>query len=256
MSDSTNYDRIGLGYAQKRRSDPRIAEQIHNSLLGMRSVVNVGAGSGSYEPTSTQVTAVEPSQRMIDQRSRTAAPCMLASAESLPFPDDSFDASMSALSLHHWTDLRSGLQEMRRVSRKRIVLFTFLPDTGEAFWLTKDYFPEFAQEDRRIFPSLDTLSQHLGLPLRSEVVPIPHDLQDGFQGAYWRRPEAYLEEAARASISSFARREQATLQPGLSRLRQDLADGHWAKKHGACLRRHTMDLGYRLVIAEIEPSAS
>lgn len=252
MSESTNYEKIGIGYAKKRRSDPRIAAQIHETLSGIRSLVNVGAGSGSYEPTTTQVTAVEPSQRMIDQRSKLAAPCVLASAESLPFPDQSFDASMSALSLHHWTDLRAGLREMRRVSRTRIVLFTVLPDAGEAFWLTQDYFPEFAQEDRRIFPSLATLSQHLDLPLRSEVVPIPHDLQDGFQGAYWRRPQAYLQEATRACISSFARRDSAALQQGLSRLHQDLLDGRWMQKHGECLRKQTMDLGYRLVIAEVE----
>lgn len=188
---------------------------------------------------------------MINQRSANAAPCVLGSAESLPFIDGSFDACMSALSLHHWANLRAGLQEMRRVTQKRIVLFTFLPDAGEKFWLTQDYFPEFAQEDARIFPSLETLSEHLDLPLRSEVVPIPHDLQDGFQGAYWRRPQAYLEEATRACISSFARRERAALQPGLLRLRQDLLSGDWTKKHGECLTKHTMDLGYRMVIAEL-----
>lgn len=252
MTRSTNYDNIGIGYANKRRADPRIASQIEKALSDMRTIVNVGAGAGSYEPSCAELIAVEPSARMIAQRSPSAAPAIQAKAESLPFPDAHFEASMSALSLHHWEDLPAGLKEMRRVSRKRIVLFTFLADAGEPFWLTQDYFPEFAREDRRIFPTLETLSFHLGAPLVSETVLIPHDLQDGFQGAYWRRPEQYLDPAVRASISSFARRPPTELHQGLTRLQNDLDDGSWAKKHGSCLSRETIDLGYRIVVAKLE----
>lgn len=256
MTTSTNYDKIGIGYAKNRRADPRIAAQIHQALSAMNSIVNVGAGGGSYEPEAMDLIAVEPSQRMIDQRPPSAAPAIQGNAESLPFPDDRFDASMSALSIHHWVDLPAGLREMRRVSQKRIVLFTFIPDAGEAFWLTQDYFPEFAEEDRRIFPSLKQLSLYLDVPLVSEVVPIPHDIRDGFQGAYWRRPQSYLDPDKRASISSFARRDSSELREGLTRLSRDLEDGSWNKKYGSCLDRDSIDLGYRIVIANLERTAA
>lgn len=247
---TASYDRIGGGYTTVRRADPRIAAQIRRALEGMGSVLNVGAGAGSYEPGDLEVTAVEPSQRMIDQRSPTAAPVVRAVAEALPFLEDSFDASMSLLSVHHWPDLGRGLLEMRRVTRRRIVLFTFVRG-GNPFWLTDDYFPQFVVEDGARFPPISLLAELLDAPVRSEVVPIPYDITDGFLGAYWRRPAAYLDAEVRRGISSFAARRHEDVADGLARLQADLDSGAWQRKHGYWLDREFVDLGCRLVVAEL-----
>lgn len=239
-----HYDDIGRGYTGYRRPDPRIARAIHAALGDARSVVDVGAGTGSYEPSDREVVAVEPSSVMIAQRPRGAAPAVQCSAERLPFGDGAFDAAMAILTVHHWTDLRGGLSEMRRVARDRVVILTWDP-AHPGFWLVRDYFPDLIDIDRRIFPGLAELGEHLG---GAEVipVPIPHDCVDGFLGAYWRRPEAYLDEGARAAISTFAR--IGDVIPRIERLAADLEDGQWICRNAEILGLEELDLGYRLVV--------
>lgn len=252
------YDRIGRSYARFRQPDLRIAAAIEMALGDAVSVVNVGAGSGSYEPGTTmqqgsmrwEVTAVEPSEVMIRQRPAGAAACVQASAESLPLESNSVDAAMSVLSMHHWSDQERGLREMARVARRRLVLLTWVPDVAP-FWLTDEYFPEIAAYDRTIFPSAPALAAMLGRvagPARLMPVPIPHDCIDGFLCAYWRRPEAYLDPDRRSVISSFARIDAAA---GLSALAADLASGRWRERHPGLLGRESLDVGYRLVSCEL-----
>ena len=175
---------------QRWRPDQRIASAIE-AALGDAQVVNIGAGTGSYEPLGRTVIAVEPSEVMIRQRPAGAAPCLRGSAEALPLETASVDAAMAILSAHHWTDLERGFSEMARVARKRAVLLTWVPDAAP-FWLTEDYFPEIAAHDRTIFPSAAALTAMLERmigPVHMTPVPIPHDCTDGLLCAYWRRPE-------------------------------------------------------------------
>jgi SAM-dependent methyltransferase len=240
------YDDIGQGYARRRRPDPRIAAAIQAELGDARSVINVGAGAGSYEPADRSVHAVEPSALMIAQRPVGAAPCVQASAEALPFGKGSFDAAMAVLTIHHWSDWRAGLRELRRVARQRVVLLTFDVDAG-GFWLTQDYFPELSALDRAIMPRLSDLEAALD-PFHATPVPVPHDCIDGFLGAYWRRPELYLDASVRASMSSFSKIDA---EAGLAHLAQDLASGAWRQRYGGLLERDMLDVGYRLLRWEL-----
>jgi SAM-dependent methyltransferase len=239
------YDRIGVGYRAHRRPDPRIAAAILGALGDARSIVNVGAGAGSYEPPDRAVTAVEPSREMIRQRPPGSARVLQASATALPFADDAFDAALAVLTVHHWPDRARGLAELRRVARQRVVVLTWDPGAA-GFWLVADYFPELVAIDRGIFPTLEEMERALG-PAEVRPLPVPHDCVDGFLGAYWRRPHAYLDPAVRAAISTFSKVRD--VETGLARLRSDLADGSWAGRHGHLLERAELDLGYRLVVA-------
>lgn len=248
MSAGVVYDTIGRGYARQRRPDPRIAARLTGALGGARSVLNVGAGTGSYEPTDRHVVAVEPSAVMLAQRPPGAAPAVQAYAEALPFPDRSFDAVMAVLTLHHWADRAAGLAECARVARERVVLLTYDP-TADGFWLLRDYFPAFLDADRRQFPGIAEYAQTFGpaARVRVEPVPVPRDCVDGFLGAYWARPEAYLDPAVRAGISSFSLQGS---EAGVERLRADLASGAWHARHGHLLATDALDVGYRLVVAD------
>lgn len=242
------YDTIGRSYAQQRRPDPRIAAHLVAALGDARSVLNVGAGAGSYEPADRRVVAVEPSAVMLAQRPPGAAPAVQARAEALPFGDREFDATMAVLTLHHWADRAAGFAECARVARNRVVLLTWDP-AADAFWLTRDYLPAFAAADHRQFPPMVDYAGAFGRAARVEIaaVPVPRDCVDGFLGAYWARPEAYLDPAIQAGISSFA---QAGTGPGLERLRADLASGAWHARYGHLLASESLDLGYRLVVAD------
>jgi SAM-dependent methyltransferase len=209
----------------------------------------VGAGTGSYEPKDRDVTAVEPSELMLAQRPPDAAPAVQARAEEVPFADDSFDAAMAVLSDHHWEDHERGLREMRRVARRRVVLFTWEPASVLDVWIVRDYFPEFQD----LVPPGYTLAEtcrRLG-GARLEPVPIPHDCRDGFLHAYWRRPEAYLDPDVRAAISAFALMPAEATERALERLAADLASGEWRRRNADLLDRDELDAGYRLVIAEL-----
>ena len=239
------YDSIGKSYTDFRREDPRIAARIRAALGDARTVVNVGAGAGSYEPRDLEVTAVEPSETMIAQRPEGAAPVVRASAEELPFEDGSFDAAMVVLSDHHWRDHDRGLAELRRVAR-RVVLLTWDPATVHDFWLVSDYLPCFEDlitEGFRIEQTIEALGG-----VRVEAVPVPHDCVDGFMGAYWRRPHAYLDPHVRASISACALMDGVCLEEGMARLEADLHSGAWERRHADLLKLEELDLGYRLLI--------
>ncbi|MFO0350642.1 MAG: class I SAM-dependent methyltransferase [Alphaproteobacteria bacterium] len=240
---SLTYDSMGMNYAELRKPDPRIARFITHALGDASAVLNVGAGTGSYEPADRQVTAVEPSREMIRQRKPGAVPAIEACAESLPFPDKSFDASMAILTIHHWTDKRAGLREMRRVTRGPVVLLSFDPSSRP--WLT-DYLPELAALDDERMPTLSELEQWLG-PLQVTPVPIPHDCTDGFLYAYWKRPFAYLDTRLRAGSSSFWLIKG--VEEGLEELKRDLKSGAWERRYADLLQQDEYEAGYRLVVA-------
>ena len=242
------YDRIGVGYGTRRRSDPRIAKSLLRALGDAGSVLNVGAGAGSYEPVDRLVIAVEPSATMIGQRPEGAAACVQALAEQLPFADERFDAAMGILTVHHWTRMTVGLSELRRVARKRIVLLTWDPQCDEQFWLTRDYLPEVLEFDRVRFPKLSVLEQHLG-PLEVSTLLIPADCADGFRGSYWKRPSAYLEPGVQRSISSFTALDPAVAARFTAQLAADLASGEWARRNAELEECEARDIGYRIVTA-------
>lgn len=239
------YDEIGQTYAARRRMEPRLAAPLWDALGSARTVLNVGAGTGSYEPPDRAVIAVEPSAVTIAQRGLGAAPAVQARSESLPFANGTFDAGLAVLTIHHWADARRGLAECARVARDRVVLLTWDP-ASEGFWLMRDYFPDLLGVDRALFPTIATIADALG-KLVVRPLPIPADCADGFLGAFWRRPGAYLDPAVRAGMSSFSR--VANVESRIERLRNDLASGAWQQQHGALLRQDVLDIGYRLVIA-------
>jgi len=239
------YDEIGVGYRNSRRPDPRIATAIFHALGEADTVVNVGAGAGSYEPSDRSVIAVEPSMTMIRQRPVGSAPAVQASATHLPFRSATFEAALAILTVHHWPDRARGLGELARVARDRIVILTWDPATS-GFWLVDDYFPEIVEIDRPIFPSIEEFSRALGR-VDVHTLPIPHDCVDGFLGAYWRRPHAYLDASVRSAISTFSKIH--ALEAGLTRLRRDLQDGTWERRYGNLLGRREIDLGYRLLVS-------
>ena len=241
---ATRYDLIGVNYSQLRKPDPRIAAAIAVALGNAKTVLNVGAGAGSYEPADRQVTAVEPSAEMIRQRSSPAAQVVQGRAEELPFPDGSFDAAMAVLTVHHWSDQAKGMSEMRRVTRGPLVILTYDP-AFRGFWLA-DYLPELVSLDEAQMPRMEDYERWLG-PVEVSAVPIPHDCVDGFLCAYWRRPAAYLDERIRAAISSFW--ALGDVSEPLARLEADLANGQWERRYGELLDRDELDCGYRLVVA-------
>jgi SAM-dependent methyltransferase len=244
MSSAQLYDTIGATYTVTRCTEPRIAAQVWAALGDARTVLNVGAGTGSYEPPGRDVTAVEPSAVMRAQRPEGAAPCVDATAESLPFDDQSFDAAMAFATIHHWHDPIAGLHEMQRVAR-RVVVFTSDFSNPDLFWLNRDYLPEFA--DLLIGrPSLTELVGAIGA--RVEPVLIPWDCADGFYEAYWRRPEAYLDEHVRRGISIWARVGPDAEQRAVHRLRDDLASGRWAERNSDLVDLDAAELGLRLLI--------
>src|SRR5215472_5717815 len=248
MSSAQLYDTIGATYTVTRRTEPRIAAQVWAALGDARTVLNVGAGTGSYEPTGRDVTAVEPSAVMRAQRPAGAAPCLAAVAESLPFKDDSFDGAMAFATVHHWQDPIAGLREMRRVARRVVVLTYDASGTGwrRRFWLIRDYLPEFA--DLLVgWPSLNELADAIGA--RAEPVLVPWDCADGFFEAYWRRPEAYLDDQVRRGVSVWARVGPEAEQRAVRSLRDDLVSGRWTERNRDLAALDAAELGLRLLIA-------
>jgi SAM-dependent methyltransferase len=242
------YDRIGQGYTAVRREDPAIAAAIHAALGDARTIVNVGAGAGSYEPPDRDVIAVEPSQVMLAQRPVGAAPAVQATAEALPFGDGAFDASMAVLSDHHWPDRAGGLRELRRVARRRTVVFQCDIGAQMDFWLVRDYLTAFGTFLAGAM-TMTELAGHIGAQ-RIEPVPIRHDCRDGFFSAYWRRPQAYLDPQLRSGVSVFRLLPPDEVDRAIEKLRADLESGEWARRNADILGREELDLGYRLIIAE------
>ncbi len=246
VTDQLSYDQIGHGYSGARRTEPRIASVIWAALGDALTVLNVGAGTGSYEPPDRDVTAVEPSEVMRGQRPPGAAPCIAASAEALPFPDRSFEVATAVLSDHQWRDPIAGLREMQRVA-ERVVVFQWDNEEIRDFWLVRDYLPEFAVLADRC-PSLRERARAIGASM--EPVPIPWDCVDGFFHAYWRRPEAYLDERVRRGSSVWARVGSAAQARAVADLRADLVSGRWRARNSELLDLEQADLGARLLIAQ------
>jgi SAM-dependent methyltransferase len=243
------YDQTGQSYSRTRRPDPRIAAVVSDALLGMATVANIGAGTGSYEPTNT-VVAVEPSRVMIDQRPPGSAPAVQAVAEHLPIRSNAVDAALAVLTAHHWSDLDCGVSEMRRIARRRVVIFTWDHNVFRQFWLVREYLPAAAQTDADLAIPITQLMSLLAEPTIIPV-PVPHDCVDGFGGAYWHRPHAYLDPTVQAGMSLFTLTPKPAVREGLSRLRADLISGEWDRQHQDLLDSKQLDLGYRLVIAEL-----
>ena len=228
-----DYERSGAGYARRRRTDPRLAAHVHAALGDARTVLNVGAGAGSYEPEDRYVVAVEPSAAMRAQRP-VERPAVDAVAEALPFDDDSFDAAMAMITVHQWSDLERGLTELQRVARGPVVILTFDPDAMLDFWLA-DYVPEVFEAERPRMPKLSALGGE------ATAVPIPLDCVDGFIEAYYGRPEAFLDPEVRAAQSAWEK-TGADVGPGLTRLAEDLRSGAWDARYGD-LRRQPEYIG-------------
>jgi hypothetical protein len=242
------YDSIGRIYAATRRPDPRIGAAITEALGDAASVVNVGAGAGSYEPTST-IAAIEPSSVMIAQRPAGSAPVLQAIAEQLPLRDRCADAAMALLTVQHWSDVAAGVAEMRRIAQRRMVFLTWRASGLAGYWLTS-YLPEVARRDATSDLGIQVLTEVLP-EARVRPVPIPHDCVDGFGAAFWRRPEAYLDPDVRAGISFLARASEEELRPGLERLADDLRTGRWHADHGDLLGLDSLDVGYCLLIVDL-----
>jgi SAM-dependent methyltransferase len=240
------YDTLGRGYAPIRRPDPRLAAAIWSALGDAESIVNVGAGAGSYEPPDREVVAVEPSEVMIAQRPPGAAPAVKAAAESLPLDDGTVDAALAVLTMQHWDDVARGLGEMLRVARRRVVLVTMDVDVLVELWLIRDYVPEMIDAHAARYPSIGWLLDALpGATVSS--LPVPRDCTDGFMAAYWGRPEAYLDPAIRAGTSPWQRLSAHVVDRALDRLQADLRDGEWDRRYGRLRRRETLDVGLRLI---------
>jgi SAM-dependent methyltransferase len=246
-----DYEQRGTCYAVLRRPDPRIGARVHAALGNSRTVLNVGAGAGSYEPADRYVLAVEPSAAMRAQRPRDAAPAVDATAEQLPFDDDSFDAAMATVTVHQWSDVEQGLREMRRVSRGPVVVLTFDAPALRRFWLA-DYVPEVVTTEEARFPAVELVADVLtagSTEVRVDVVPVPRDCVDGFGEAYYARPEAFLRPEVRAATSGLVLTDAAAVQRGLDRLERDLADGTWDRQHGHWRQREEYAGALRLVVA-------
>jgi SAM-dependent methyltransferase len=243
MMTEVLYDRIGQGYARTRRPDRRIAAKLGEALGDARSVVNVGAGAGGYEPEDREVTAVEPSAEMIAQREEGAAPVVQASAEALPFDDDSFDAAMAIHTVHHWPDLAAGLAELRRVARDRVVIMTSTRESTAGIWIS-DYFPGSPRGH-----AFEDVLEILGDPTVIEV-PIAQDCTDLFFFALWARPELFLDDQVTKSMWIWNTLDFEERTEGSRRLASDLADGTWEREYGSIREQPELDTGLRIVVAD------
>jgi SAM-dependent methyltransferase len=244
----TRYDRIGVGYARKRREDPRLAQRIWAALGDARSVVNVGAGAGSYEPPDRHVIAIEPSAVMISQRGPDRVPAVQASAEALPLVDDGVDAAMAIITIHHWSDPQRGVRELRRVARGPVVLVTFDPRVSGAMWLMADYLHEVRALDDEIFPWPEHVAEWLGGDVAIEPLLIAADTPDWTLGSFWAHPERVLDADARAATSGFARMPAEVVDRVVADVERDLADGTWDARHGHLRSLTEYDAGLRLIV--------
>ena len=241
-----SYDEIGTTYTVGRRTDPRWMDAIDEALGDAETIVNVGAGTGSYEPSGRRVVAVEPSSVMLSQRPPGAAPVVQARAESLPVGDRSFDVALAVLTVHHWGSWEAGLQEMCRVAERQVLL-AFDPRVLEDFWLVRDYLPGLTDFERERAPAFDRLIRVLGRP-SIQPLPVPRDMQDGVLAAYWARPAAYLDPSVRACASALVQMPQTVVEPAIDALGADLKDGTWSRRNDDLDRLETLDVGYRLLV--------
>lgn len=243
-----DYEAGGAGYGLQRRTDPRIAAHVHAALGDARTVINVGAGAGSYEPPDRAVTAVEPSASMRAQRPGHLARAIDAIAEQLPFPDDSFDAAMATVTIHQWKDTDRGLRELRRVSRGPVVILTFDGSALERLWLA-EYSPEVIEAERQRYPEIEHIRRVLGGASTVTPVPVPIDCVDGFWEAYYARPERLLDPEVRRAQSGWGLVDGEATDRAVERLRADLASGEWDRRHGAMRTQPEFVGALRLIVA-------
>jgi SAM-dependent methyltransferase len=244
------YDRIGRSYISGRRTDPKIAAQLHSFLEGAESILNIGAGTGSYEPQHSKLIAVEPSATMIQQRPQSSAPVIQASAESLPFDYNQFTHCMTVLSMHHWSDRAKAFSEIKRVTQKRFVALSwYSPGLENKYWLYRDYLTQIPELNSSIFPTVYELKVHFP-NLQEHIVPIPYDCLDGFDGAYWKRPEAFLDPDVRKNMSVFSKIKN--IEPILDKLKYDIESGNWIKRNQKLLQLSEYDCGYRIFVADLD----
>ncbi len=246
---SFDYDAKGQQYARHRQTDPRIAAYVHAALKDSHAVLNIGAGAGSYEPEDKYVVAVEPSATMRAQRlQRGKVPAVIGSAGSLPFDDDAFDASMAIYTIHHWPDAAAGLREMRRVTKGPVLIYTSDPNALDDFW-NIHYFPEVVAAEKRRYPTIDFITGTLGGRCEVQAIPVPLDCADGFQEAFYGRPEAFLSPDVRANQSAWGFVDAATVQRSVQHLADDLASGAWDAKYSHYRTLPQATFSIRLVIA-------
>jgi SAM-dependent methyltransferase len=242
------YDDIGRGYTRTRREDPRFREQIHAALGDARTVVNIGAGAGSYEPRDRHVIAIEPSDVMAGQRPADLAPAIRGVAGELPLRDNAVDAAMAVLTVHHWDhDQERGVREMRRVARDTVLIVTYDAQISAQMWLMAEYLPEVAQLDRRIFPAPGVVDGWLGGDTRVQAMLVPRDTPDWMLGSFWAHPERVLDHDARAATSGFARMRPEVGERVVTTLERDLRSGEWDRRHGHLRQLEDYDVGLRLI---------
>ncbi len=246
------YDVIGNGYARQRQADPRWQRQIHAAIGAADSLVNISAGAGSYEPENMRVVAVEPAATMIQQRPLGSAPVVQATAEQLPFPDKAFDVALAILTTHHWSDADQGLQEMRRVARRQVIVTWDADYFAKHFWLVRDYLPQVVAHEKGL-ATLNKVAAALN-PQRIEPLLVPADCADGVFAAHWAKPAAYLNPEVRAAMSGLALIDDDVEAAAMRQLEQDLQDGTWQRNNAALTAQVEADLGYRIVIAESDAS--
>ncbi|MES1191541.1 MAG: class I SAM-dependent methyltransferase [Steroidobacter sp.] len=239
------YDNIGINYSVTRCTDPIIATELYAELKGATRILNIGAGAGSYEPDDVELIAVEPSAEMISQRKLGSHAVVKAFAEKLPFESNSFSHAMTVNSMHHWQDRALAFNEINRIAADKFVAITWDP-ASEPFWLTRDYFPEIYEMDKRIFPAMEEFTEYFD-DVKVKPLKIPGDCKDGLLAAFWKRPAAYLSSQVRQSTSPFAKIKY--LAEGLKKLEADLADGTWARNNQVILNESSLDVGYRLITA-------
>jgi len=251
MHRPPRYDAIGRDYARFRREDPRLRDRIRAALGSARSVVNVGAGAGSYEPSDLYVIAIEPSDVMAAQRPRELAPAIRASAGAIPLRDSAVDAAMAILSVHHWDDeCERGVRELRRVARDRVVILTYDAEVSARMWLMAEYLPEVADLDRASFPPPALIASWLGGPVVIDTNPVPRDTPDWMLGSYWAHPERVLDPGARAATSGLARLPAHVADRAVTAVARDLSTGAWDARHGALRTQAHHDVGLRLIVAD------
>lgn len=244
-----NYDKHGQSYSNYRQTDPRIAAHVFEALGSSETILNVGAGGGSYEPTDRYVVAVEPSHIMRRQRQASGkTPAIIGTAESLPFDNDAFDASMAMLTIHHWPDLEKGLQELKRVTKQKIVIMTYDPDQLHLFW-NVHHFPELIEVEKARYPKIKEVIDLLGLESNIKEIPIPLDCVDGFQEAFYGRPEAFLQKQVRQCQSAWGFLSNEVEEKIVKRLEDDLRSGKWDEKFGYHRNMPFFKGALRLIIA-------
>jgi SAM-dependent methyltransferase len=244
-----DYDTHGQGYARQRRADPRIAAQVHAALGDARTILNVGAGAGSYEPLDRHVIAIEPSAAMRAQRPKNLTPAIRGIAEELPLDDQSVDAAMAMVTIHQWKDAAKGLAEMRRVTCGPILILTFDGDALDQWWLA-EYAPELLKVESKRYPKIDWICNELGSQTEVKIVQIPIDCVDGFTEAFYARPERMLEAAVRKSQSAWGFVDEKVQEQFARKLEEDLKSGAWEKRHGHLRKQPYFEGSLRLIVSQ------